>query len=110
MKIKKVEKEVTIERTPLEAAINKLILTDDENRLFNFVKGPDLMVYQVTSADSIADVYLKGSFDILSKCDLPRISEQLNATGKQFRDYKKVNFYINDKTLQNFLEKEKKSF
>ena len=109
-KLVPVEEEVSVENSVIEAAVKKLITFDDQKDLLNFVRGPGLMLYQVTIADSIADVYLKGSFEILSKCDIPRIEEQLTGTARQFREYKEVNFFINNKTLEDYLAEERLSF
>ncbi|MEW6196136.1 MAG: GerMN domain-containing protein [Bacteroidota bacterium] len=104
------EKNVIIERSPLEAALNELVTSTPKGELKNFIKGPQLMLVQVTIANGIADVYLKGDFNISGVCDIPRIQEQLTETAKQFSDLEKVNFYINDQTLDNYLSVAKVSF
>ncbi len=104
------EKNIVVERSPLEAALNELVTSTPKGELKNFIKGPQLMLVQVTIANGIADVYLKGDFNISGVCDIPRIQEQLSETAKQFSDLKKVNFYINDQTLDDYLSVAKVSF
>ncbi|MBI5731557.1 MAG: GerMN domain-containing protein [Ignavibacteriales bacterium] len=98
-----ITRNVSVENNEVESALNELLITKDSEELKNFVKGPSLLVYQVTIANGIADVYLKGDFHISGVCDIPRIKEQLYETAKQFSDIKKVEIYINDKTLESYL-------
>lgn len=98
-----ITRNVSVENNEVESALNELLITKDSEELKNFVKGPSLLVYQVTIANGIADVYLKGDFNISGVCDIPRIKEQLYETAKQFSDIKKVEIYINDKTLESYL-------
>ncbi len=98
-----IPKNVLIENNEVEAALNELLVTPSNDELKNFIKGPSLIVYQVNIANGIADVYLKGDFDISNLCDIPRIKEQLYETAKQFSDIKNVKIYINDKTLESYL-------
>lgn len=97
------EKTVKIDRSILEAALTELITFKSTAELQNYVKGPGLMLIQVTVAGGIADVYLKGDFDIFGTCDVPRIKEQIYETANQFTEYKKINFLINDQTLEKYL-------
>ncbi|MBI1936575.1 MAG: GerMN domain-containing protein [Ignavibacteriales bacterium] len=107
-----IERKIIVERSPIETAINQLIMEKpaEVEELRNFVKGPQLMLVQVTIAAGIADVYLTGDFDISTVCDISRIQEQLYETAKQFTDLKKVNFFINNQTLENYLSIAKESF
>ncbi len=104
------EKNVIVERSPLEAALNELFTATPQGEIMNFIKGPQLMLVQVTIANGIADVYLKGDFNISGVCDIPRIQEQLYETSKQFTDLKKVNFYINNQSLDSYLSLAKDTF
>ncbi|MDQ7817462.1 MAG: GerMN domain-containing protein [Melioribacteraceae bacterium] len=97
------EKTVKADRSILEAALTELIAFKSTAKLQNYVKGPGLMLIQVTVAGGIADVYLKGDFDIFGTCDAPRIKEQIYETVNQFTEYKKINFFINDQTLEKYL-------
>lgn len=111
-KLVSVERKIVAERSPIEAAINQLISEKpaEIEDLKNFVKGPQLMLVQVTIAAGAADVYLTGDFDISTICDISRIQEQLFETAKQFTDLKKVNFFINNQTLEDYLSIAKESF
>ncbi len=105
-----ITKNVSVENNEVESALNELLITKDSEVLKNFVKGPSLLVYQVTIANGIADVYLKGDFHISGVCDIPRIKEQLYETAKQFSDIKKVKFYVNNETLESYLSISEKGF
>ena len=103
-------KNVLVENNEVESALNQLLITEDTAELKNFVKGSSLLIYQVTIANGIADIYLKGDFNIFSICDIPRIKEQLYETAKQFSDITKVKIYINDKTLESYLSLSEEGF
>ncbi len=105
-----ITKNVLVENNEVEAALNELLATPGTDELKNFIKGPSLIVYQVTIANGIAGVYLKGDFDISNLCDIPRIKEQLYETAKQFSDIKNVEIYINDKTLESYLSVSEQGF
>jgi hypothetical protein len=96
------ETTIKADRTMLEATLNELIAFKSKGELQNFVKGPGLMLIQVNVAGGVADVYLKGDFDISVSCDIPRIKEQIYETVNQFTEYKKINFFINDQTLEEY--------
>lgn len=101
-----VTKEITVkaERSVLESTLNELINFKSNDELKNFVRGPALMLINVTIANGIADVYLKGDFNISSACDIVRIKEQVYETLKQFTGYKKINILINNLTLEKYLD------
>ena len=105
-----ITKNVVVENNEVEAALNELLATPGIDELKNYVKGPSLIVYQVTIANGIADVYLKGDFDISGICDISRIKEQLYETAKQFSDINTVKIYINDKTLEAYLSESEEGF
>ena len=94
---------LNVETSDIETTLNELIKQQDTSELHNFIKGPGLFLIQVLISDNLAEVYLKGDFDISTKCDIDRIREQLYATAKQFDEYKSVKFYIGDKTLEQYL-------
>jgi hypothetical protein len=98
-----VTKKIIIETSGLEAALNELISQTDNAELHNFVKGPGLFLLKVLIANNRAEVYLKGDFDIISKCDIERIRQQIYETTKQFDEYKEVRFYIGNLTLEKYL-------
>jgi hypothetical protein len=101
-----VPKEITVtaENSVLESTINELIAFKPTSKLQNFIRGPALMLIQVTIANGIADVYLKGDFNISGSCDIARIKEQLYETLKQFTEYRKINVFINNQTLEKYLD------
>jgi len=103
-------KNIQFEKTPLEAILTELFARNSTNELYNYVKSPNLILYQVTIANGNADIYLKGDFAITSVCDSARIKEQLYETANQFPDIKKINFYINTQTLETYLSIAKKGF
>lgn len=105
-----VEKDVKVDKSPLESAITELLNTKDSEEFQNYVKGIQLMLFQVTMAGGVADVYLNGELTINGTCDIPRIREQLNETAKQFKDLKKVNFYLNAKPLESYLDVAQQGF
>ncbi len=98
-----VSKKLTVENSDIETALNELFKEKDTPELHNFIKGPGLLLIQVLVANNLAEVYIKGDFDISTKCDIERIREQLYETAKQFSEYKAVKFYIGDKTLEEYL-------
>lgn len=101
-------KNIQYEKSPLEAILSELFARNSTNDLHNFVKGPNLILYQVTVANGNADIYLKGDFLITSACDSVRIREQLYETANQFPDIKKINFFINAQSLETYLAIAKK--
>lgn len=98
------EIKISAERSVLEATFYELVNFKSTGELINFVKGPGLMLVQVTVARGIADVYLTGDFEISGACDIIRIKEQIYETAKQFTEYTKINFYIKNETLENYLD------
>ena len=105
-----ITKNVLVKNNDVEAALNELLITKDSGELKNFVKGPSLIIYQVTIAGGIADIYLKGDFHLSGICDIPRIKEQLYETVKQFSDIRKVKIYINNETLESYFSVSEKGF
>lgn len=101
-----VPKEITVkaEKSVLESTLSELIDFKSTDELQNFVRGPALMLIQVTIANGIADVYLKGDFNISGACDIARIKEQIYETLKQFTEYRKINIFINNQTLEKYLD------
>ncbi|MEW6507833.1 MAG: GerMN domain-containing protein [Bacteroidota bacterium] len=101
-----VPKEITVnaENSVLESTLNELIAFKSTSKLQNFVRGPALMLIQVTIANGIADVYLRGDFNISGSCDIARIKEQIYETLKQFTEYRKINLFINNQTFEKYLD------
>lgn len=101
---------VPIERSEVEAAMNELFAQKDTLQMHNYIQGPALLLYNVSVADDIADVYITGDFRIQIKCDVDRIRHQLYDTAKQFKELRKVNFYINNQPLDEYLSIAEKGF
>lgn len=98
------EIKVKAEKSVLESTLSELIDFKSTGELQNFVRGPALMLIQVTIANGIADVYLKGDFNISGSCDIDRIKEQIYETLKQFTEYRKINIFINNQILEKYLD------
>ena len=94
----------------LEETLNILIAEKDTDELKNFIKGPQLMLFQVNIAGGVADIYFTGDFLISGACDIPRIKEQITQTVGQFTEIKKSNIYINNQTLDSYLKIAKDGF
>jgi hypothetical protein len=94
----------------IEETLNCLLAAKDTGEFRNYVKGPQLLLFQVNLAGGVADIYFKGDLQINGVCDIPRISEQINETIKQFVIIKKVNIYINNQTLDTYLDIAKAGF
>lgn len=105
-----IEKELEITRSGLEAALTALMNEKSSESLKNFVRGPGLILAQVTVANMVADVYFKGDFDISGACDIPRIQEQVYSTVKQFPELTRINIFVNNVTFENYLSVAKMSF
>ena len=105
-----VSKTVVPEKTEIEAAMNELFAQQDTLQLHNYIQGPALLLYNVSVADDVADVYITGDFRIQIKCDIDRIRHQLYDTAKQFKGLKKVKFYINNQSLDDYLAIAEKGF
>jgi hypothetical protein len=105
-----VSKTVTSNGNIIEEAINSLLAEKDSDDLKNYVKGPQLILFQVNLAGGVADIYFKGDFLITGACDIPRIKEQITETIKQFADIKKANTYINNQSLDSYLKIAKDGF
>ena len=105
-----ISKNVLVEKSHVESAMIELFATKDTDDLMNFIKGPGLFLYQVTLSNGIAEIYLKGDFNISGVCDIPRIQEQLYETAKQFSDVKRVKIFINAQSLESYLSIAKQGF
>ncbi|MCL6097475.1 MAG: GerMN domain-containing protein [Bacteroidetes bacterium] len=104
-----VSKTVIVEKSEIEAAMNELFAQRDTLQLHNYIQGPGLLLFNVSVADNVAEVYITGDFRIQIKCDIDRIHHQLYDTAKQFKDLQ-VKFYINNEPLDNYLAIAEKGF
>lgn len=105
-----ISKNLLIEKNKVETAMTELFSAKNTNDLKNFINGPGLFLYQVTFSNGIAEIYLKGDFNIFNACDIPRIQEQLFETAKQFSDVKEVKIFINAQSLESYLSVAKQGF
>jgi hypothetical protein len=105
-----IEKELKITRSGLESALTALMNEKSTEKLKNFVRGPGLILAQVTVANMVADVYFKGDFDISGACDIPRIQEQVYSTVKQFPELTRINIFVNNVTFERYLSVAQMSF
>ena len=103
-------KKVIVEKSAIEAAMNELFAQKDTLQLHNFIRGPELLLFNVLVADDVAEIFMTGDFRIQIKCDIDRIREQLYETAKQFKDLKQVKFYINNQSLDKYLSVAEKGF
>ncbi len=89
---------------PLRAAIEELLSIPSEyaedKRLNNFWVGRDLKLKSVAIRRGIATIHIVGEGPFVAGvCDVPRITEQIEATAKQFPTVKRVRVFINGRSL-----------
>jgi len=105
-----ISKNIIVEKNKVESVMSELFAAKSTEDLENFIKGPGLFLYQATLSNGIAEIYLKGDFNISSACDIPRIREQLYETAKQFSDVRDVKIFINAQSLESYLAVAKEGF
>ncbi|MBC8029238.1 MAG: DUF3828 domain-containing protein [Pyrinomonadaceae bacterium] len=99
----------TISKTaaPLKAALAQLLATPQhpaENpKLENFWKGRDLKIKSVAIRNNMAMIYISGEVFVAGVCDIPRIESQIEQTGRQFPNVKRVKVFIGGRTLREAL-------
>ena len=93
--------------TPLKAALEELLAMPrvyerdpTKGNLGNYVFGPDLKVKSVSISKGTAIIRFSGQISVAGICDQPRITEQINATAKQFPTVKRVKVYVGNRTLR----------
>jgi spore germination protein GerM len=88
--------------TPLKAALDELIASSSENngQLGNYVFGPNLKVKSVSISKGTATIRFSGAISVAGICDEPRITEQIEATAKQFPTVKRVKVFVGNQTLK----------
>jgi spore germination protein GerM len=87
---------------PLKAALEELLVAEareNEGELGNYVFGPDLKVKSVSISKGTATIRFSGAISVAGVCDMPRISEQIEATAKQFPTVKRVKVFVGKQTL-----------
>lgn len=89
--------------TPLKAALQELVATPREynGQLGNYVFGPDLKVKSVSLSKGTATIRFSGDIAVAGICDMPRITEQIEATAKQFPTVKRVRVFVGNRTLKD---------
>lgn len=89
--------------TPLKAALQELVAgpSERDGELGNYVFGPDLKVKSVSLSKGTATIRFSGQISVAGVCDMPRITEQIEATAKQFPTVKRVRVYVGKRTLQD---------
>lgn len=90
-------------RKRLELLIRKLFTTKGKNGLANRLYGAKIKIRAITIYQNKAEIKLSGKFIIKGTCDIPRIKKQLHQTVLQNSNLNEVTFYIDDKTLDQYL-------
>jgi spore germination protein GerM len=90
---------------PLRAALDELLSMPEEfdnggQQLGNSWKGSDLRVKSVSLTNGKATIQITGQLSIAGVCDEPRITEQIEATARQFPTVKRVSVFINGTPLK----------
>lgn len=90
---------------PLRAALDELLSMPEEfdnggQKLGNYWKGSDLKVKNVSLARGTATIQITGRLLVAGICDEPRITEQIEATAKQFPNVKRVRVFVNGTPLK----------
>jgi spore germination protein GerM len=87
---------------PLKAAIEELLSSPhkDDGQLGNYVFGPNLKLKSASISKGTATIRFSGAISVAGICDEPRITEQIEATAKQFPTIKRVKVYVGNQTLR----------
>ncbi len=100
----------TINKTtaPLKAALEELLAMPrvfqrdpTKGDLGNYVFGPDLKLSSVSINKGTAIIRFSGQISVAGICDEPRITEQIEATAKQFPTVKRVKVFVGKRTLKD---------
>jgi spore germination protein GerM len=97
-----VKRTINATAAPLKAAIEELLASPHESdgQLGNYVFGPNLKLKSVSISKGTATIRFSGEISVAGICDEPRITEQIEATAKQFPTVKRVKVYVGNKTLK----------
>jgi len=89
--------------TPLKAALQELVAAPHEGdgQLGNYVFGPNLKVKSVSISKGTATIRFSGQISVAGICDMPRITEQIDATAMQFPNVKRVRVFVGKRTLSD---------
>ena len=98
-----VTRPLTSARSPLKSALKSLLSMpprDAQNRgLENFWKGRNLRLQSVSLRNGVATIRISGEVFVAGVCDQPRITEQIEATARQFATVKQVKVFIGRESL-----------
>jgi hypothetical protein len=84
--------------TPLKSAIEELLSMSNEEG--NYWKGENLKLERASIIKGAANIYITGNGpQVAGVCDEPRITSQIEATARQFRNVKRVIVYVNGEPL-----------
>jgi hypothetical protein len=102
-----VTRALTLPQAPLKFALESLLSMpqrDAKNAgLENFWKGRDLRLKSVVLRNGVATIHISGEVFIAGICDQPRITEQIEATARQFASVKRVRVFIGNQSLASAL-------
>jgi hypothetical protein len=91
---------------PLRAALEELLAVphDYDARLKNYWRGENLRVSGVSLSGGLASIRITGNGPFVAGvCDAPRITEQIRATARQFPSVRRVEVFVNGRTLASAL-------
>jgi spore germination protein GerM len=99
-----VTREIKATSSPLKAALTELLSLPKEyagnSSLNNFWVGRNLRIKSVSISRGTATIRITGEGPFVAGiCDEPRITEQIEATAKQFPTVKRVKVFVNGRTL-----------
>lgn len=90
---------------PLKAALDELMSMPAEHNeggreLGNYWKGENLKVESVLLKRGTATIRITGTLTVAGICDQPRITQQIEATARQFPTVKRVRVFVNGTPLK----------
>lgn len=92
---------------PLTSVLEQLLAIDEQfygkSGLYNALYQSNLAIASVVIESGIATVKLSGSTKLNGVCDSPRVQEQLQRTASQFSEITRVDIFINDIPLAEYL-------
>jgi len=90
----------------LRAALEELLAVphDYDARLKNYWRGENLRLSGVSLRGGVATIRITGRGPFIAGvCDAPRITEQIRATARQFPSVRRVDVFVNGRTLASAL-------
>lgn len=101
-----VEKNIAPTTMPLTASMNELFSRKDtwpysESSSGNFISSQQNLFFDhATVENTVAKIYLKGSYSLAGVCDDPRIETQIRNTALQFSTVKSVQIFLNNQAFK----------